>query len=372
MELFLSWSGNRACHVAKALHKWIPYIIQSVHPWMSDEDLTPGKRWEMELAKKLDSTNFGIICITPETINSPWTLFEAGALAKALGEAVVCPYLIDLDVRDLQGPLSQFNAVTADKHGTMRLIRTINKSLPSDQVLPENILKVIFDEWWPKLKNDIEARPPAQPGGSVLFSSLDNLGLEYLFENRGPALEMMSKYLEAEIVRKEHGEEGTISIVGTSMRGFLVQVGKGFHAIDILKRAVKSKCELRIMLLHPEIADYRAEVEHRNPGDIQREIISSICQIKEIGVPRESIRYFRLGPSVFGIATSDRMLLNPYPSAKEAHHGFTIIVRKTEQPMDIYQQYKTYHFDDLWREHSEPLPNEHWDNESVCKNLTEA
>ena len=36
----------------------------------------------MELANQLDKSEFGIICVTHEALQSPWVLFEAGALGQ--------------------------------------------------------------------------------------------------------------------------------------------------------------------------------------------------------------------------------------------------------------------------------------------------
>src|ERR1039457_6596951 len=75
-EVFVSWSGSRAKAVARSLRDWIPCVLQSVRPWMSEGDLDAGSRWQVELAKKLQQVNFGIICLTPETVNTPWVLFH--------------------------------------------------------------------------------------------------------------------------------------------------------------------------------------------------------------------------------------------------------------------------------------------------------
>lgn len=113
MDIFISWSGDRARGLAKALRDWLKCVIQTASPWMSDEDIGPGTRWGIELARQLEHTNFGILCLTKESLSSPWLLFEAGALAKALTESRVCPVLLDVDLGDLPPPLAQFNGVQA-------------------------------------------------------------------------------------------------------------------------------------------------------------------------------------------------------------------------------------------------------------------
>ena len=109
MKVFLSWSGARSKFLAEALRLWIPRVIQSVKPWMSDEDISAGARWSKDLSLQLSEAKLGIICVTPENQNNPWLLFEAGALSKTLDHTNVCPFLHELSPGQLAGPLSQFS-----------------------------------------------------------------------------------------------------------------------------------------------------------------------------------------------------------------------------------------------------------------------
>lgn len=96
MKVFLSWSGDRSKAVAEALHSWLPRVLQAVEPWTSFDNIERGARWAPELAQVLEETRFGILCLTPENLLSPWLLFEAGALSKTLDNTFVSPYLLDL------------------------------------------------------------------------------------------------------------------------------------------------------------------------------------------------------------------------------------------------------------------------------------
>jgi hypothetical protein len=144
------------------------------------------------------------------------------------------------------------------------------------------------------------------------------------------------------------------------MRGFLVPNIGGFDGRDILGAAVENGCPLRIMMAHPEVAELRAACEGRGQGDITKEIKSSLGLLKRLDVPRDCVKYYRMGPTAFGIATSDSMLLNPYPSARESQRCFSIIVHKTQQATDIYQQYRKHHFDELWESYAEVVPDTDW------------
>lgn len=93
MKVFISWSGEKSKAVAHALREFIPDVIQSVKPWMSDADIRAGECWSNAVAKELQESSFGIICLTADNLMAPWILFEAGALAKTISETYVCPYV---------------------------------------------------------------------------------------------------------------------------------------------------------------------------------------------------------------------------------------------------------------------------------------
>jgi TIR domain len=153
MKVFLSWSGERSREIAVALRDWLPKVIQSVQPWMSSVDIDRGARWSTDIATQLEQARFGILCLTPENIDAPWILFEAGALSKTLDRTFVCPYLFDLEPSDLKGPLVQFNAAMTNKSDTEKLIQTINV-LQENSLSQENFQES-FELWWPKLEEKL-------------------------------------------------------------------------------------------------------------------------------------------------------------------------------------------------------------------------
>ena len=158
MKVFLSWSGARSRAIAEALREWIPNVIQAVEPWMSAEDVDKGLRWSSEIAVQLEDTRFGIICLTPENLESVWILFEAGALSKTIDRAFVCPFLFGLELSDVRGPLTQFQATKAEKEDIKRLILTINKALGDDRLASDKVEKA-FEHWWPEIARSLKNVP---------------------------------------------------------------------------------------------------------------------------------------------------------------------------------------------------------------------
>lgn len=64
--------------------------------------------------------------MTPESVCSPWILFEAGALAKSMQGAKVIPLLFNLEFSDITGPLAQFQAKKVERGGLGEVIQAIN------------------------------------------------------------------------------------------------------------------------------------------------------------------------------------------------------------------------------------------------------
>ncbi len=156
MKVFISWSGSRSKEVAIALRKWLKNVIQTLEPWLSDDDIDKGTRWSTDIAHQLAETRVGIICLTAENLTAPWILFEAGALSKTLDQTYVCTYLIEIDPADVEGPLSQFQATRANKEDTKKLIRTINKAR-GDVALSDETIDGAFEKWWPDLEQSLNS-----------------------------------------------------------------------------------------------------------------------------------------------------------------------------------------------------------------------
>ncbi|MBF9223129.1 TIR domain-containing protein [Hymenobacter ruricola] len=155
MKIFLSWSGSVSQKVATTLREWLPCVIQSVKPYVSSEDIKKGTRWSADIAKELQETSFGILCVTKDNLSAPWLNFEAGALSKAIESAHVVPFLFRLKPSDLKGPLLQFQTTASNKEDTFRLLETINNVNSTDDQIPPAQLAKTFEIWWPNLEEEL-------------------------------------------------------------------------------------------------------------------------------------------------------------------------------------------------------------------------
>jgi len=178
MKIFISWSGERSEALAKALREWLPLVLHFVEPWLSQSDIQAGERWSIEIAKGLESCNFGIICITRENMSSPWILFEAGALAKSMQEGRVIPLLLDLDFKEISGPLAQFQAKKSDSAGVRELAVSLNKAATTPVAttpVPDAQLDKLLSALWGDLEKQITSIPKSEapakhnrPQGEIL------------------------------------------------------------------------------------------------------------------------------------------------------------------------------------------------------------
>lgn len=156
MKVFISWSGERSRKVGELLNEWLQCVLQAVDPWMSSRNIERGTTWFTEIFDQLSDTSVGIVCLTRENKNKPWILFESGALAKGLTSSRVCTFLIDLEPRDLEPPLSQFNHTFYNEESIRSLVSTLNARL-GDRQLKDNVLETVFSTYYPQFEAKFKA-----------------------------------------------------------------------------------------------------------------------------------------------------------------------------------------------------------------------
>jgi len=258
MKVFLSWSGNRSREVANLLNDWLCCVIQATRPWISSRDLDRGSLWFGEINDQLKDTTVGIICLTQENKNRPWILFEAGALAKGLSTSRVCTFLIDLEPKDIEDPLAQFNHTFPNRDSIASLVKTLNSTLGAN-ALDVRVLDQVFDTYWPQFEEKFkavlkstDAAPPSKPRPKedVLGEILEN-----------------TRLLASRIRRLEHETERSIvlrenHLVPSHMvrRKIRDMVTAGISPDSILT-------EMRGMAPQPVIRQYIDQYSDKPPGE---------------------------------------------------------------------------------------------------------
>ncbi|AKB72189.1 TIR domain-containing protein [Methanosarcina mazei] len=155
MKVFISWSGDLSKRIATALKEWIPNVLQSTEPYVSSEDIDKGSRWSTDIAKELADSTYGILCVTRDNFREPWLNFEAGALSKKMESSRVCPFLYNVKLSEIDGPLLQFQVTVYKKQDVLKLLISLNNSC-TDQKLPEERLLKAFELWWPELERNLK------------------------------------------------------------------------------------------------------------------------------------------------------------------------------------------------------------------------
>ncbi len=155
MKVFISWSGKESKSIGEKRRTWLPGVLQAVKPYFTPDDIEKGGRWNNEISKELEQSEFGILCLTRDNLDNPWLIFEAGVLSKKLDKSNVCPILFGITINDLKGPLKQFQTTLFIKEEMKKLLDAINSKL-ADHKLGDSVLDNVFEKWWPDLESDIK------------------------------------------------------------------------------------------------------------------------------------------------------------------------------------------------------------------------
>jgi len=156
-EIVLTWSGRTSHAIASLLYEWLPRVVPGVNikTWISTEDIAKGDRWFPELMSQLERSATCVISVTPENHKAPWVYYEAGVIAAKQERGKICTVLFGMTTKSIKDtPLAQFQATEADKDDMWRLIRSINRRLPSGPN-DEQALRPLFDEHWQTLEKYI-------------------------------------------------------------------------------------------------------------------------------------------------------------------------------------------------------------------------
>jgi hypothetical protein len=157
-------------------------MVQHVDAWVSADDVGSGARWTEAVAKSLEATNFGIVCVTRANQLAPWLNFEAGALAKSLEQAKVVPLCIDLPPSDLAWPLAAFQGQPLDEEGVRNLVGDVSaatepwttSSMPCGRGSRLRLIRRSGERRWLRSRNG--RRRTCWPKSSIRYGALNVMG----------------------------------------------------------------------------------------------------------------------------------------------------------------------------------------------------
>ena len=166
MRLFISWSGGRSHRLAAVLKEWLEthFYSRGISVFVSS-DIKKGSLWLPAVNAELQQADAGLVCLTAQSLDSDWVIFEAGALSTAValrtGEERIFTYLLGVD--------SAYQSTVATMEDTLRLINSLLGYLEVGQVGIGDFAPA-WDDLWPRLQR-IENEPVTKifPGLAGLF-----------------------------------------------------------------------------------------------------------------------------------------------------------------------------------------------------------
>ena len=130
-------------------------------------DIEKGTLWFEELRNELVGAKAGVICLTPESLDSGWIHFEAGIISKTVdsssedskistpekGFTSIFTYLLDIGAAELNGPLAMYQSTTtASFSDSRRMLNAIIDLLPEEEKASVPHWEQLFNSHWPTFK----------------------------------------------------------------------------------------------------------------------------------------------------------------------------------------------------------------------------
>lgn len=174
-----------------------------------------------------------------------------------------------------------------------------------------------------------------------LLESVRHAGVIGIFKRRETALQAFASAIDEEAAE--------IMVVASSLKGLFQKEEYRQIAEKIRFKAKNGLVNVRFLLTHPAVADFRAKQESRGPEEIGMEIISSLEKLKEWPRERCEVRLYLGTPTCFAIKTTRKMLINPYPYVSVSYDSPCLILEYSpeggaERPAYFFDEFKSRHF----------------------------
>ena len=152
IDVFLSWSGRKGEILARKIHEWLPSIVSNDVSSFFSPNIEPGAMWSNEIAAAVRKSRFAILCVTRDSLSSPWLQFEAGAVWRGAETGNVCSLLFEVSADDLPAPLKLFHAKEFNESG----FREVCKLLGRKTGVEGDRLRLNFKGLWPTLDREVQ------------------------------------------------------------------------------------------------------------------------------------------------------------------------------------------------------------------------
>lgn len=297
MKVFISWSGNKSHKVALVFREWLPSVIQSLEPYVSSEDIDKGARWSSDIAKELEDSTFGILCVTKENLYAPWLSFEAGALSKTMDKSFVTPFLFDIKRSEVNGPILQFQSTVFEKDDIKKLIHTLNKAC-GENGIAEAMLDKEFEVWYPTLEaelnnlRDFDDSVSEKAGKEEVYSTEIIEEILELSRDNQKLLRNPDNKINESIGELKERIDATLSRFERSLAHEERRLGDRHRAMfaEELVHSVLPECQKKYAFLI-----VLSMIQDKIPWmyNIGKELLEILASKNDIGVKKESIRNFK-------------------------------------------------------------------------------
>lgn len=178
------------------------------------------------------------------------------------------------------------------------------------------------------------------------------LGVRMVYAERRQALHQFLDYVGS-YMQNPAVPDRRLIVVGSSLKGVIqedpILAEKLERILDLAAREPGS-CTCHFLLTHPFYSRYREAQEDRPRTGIAKEILHAIAWIERNREKAKNIitKVYKGTPTCFMIATSERMIINPYPYEVEAYKCFCLEVQKTDRSDNVYQAFYINHYYKPW------------------------
>ena len=288
MKVFISWSGDQSLYIASALCDFLRELKCGLQPWFS-ENIEPGELWHQKLEHAINSSDYSVVCLTPEAMDSHWLSFEAGAMSRpshGLPGGRVCPYLIGLNRSSVIGPLSHFQAQECSKEATKKLLITLLKNSDPSGKSPY----LVYSEGSPHQEPDVSLAQELDRKFEASWSSLlpfikkaedkvRETGTGYVLDRFcfRMVIEMYLSYVTQRITKTFLGR------IDSLKKELTPKVRENIKSMRSIAQAGSSR--------NASVDDLRAKLRDKGLPDVLDNLIMEICDV--VRESRQSLAPYR-------------------------------------------------------------------------------
>ena len=121
MTVFIAWSGETGQRLAEILKRWLEALLPEIH-FFSASGLEMGMNWHSELRTAIEKADYGVLCMTRESLDSQWLAYEAGMLDQKNPPVPMISFLFGINQTEVRGPLRHILNVNPDLDGIRTLV----------------------------------------------------------------------------------------------------------------------------------------------------------------------------------------------------------------------------------------------------------